>query len=84
MAEATRSPQPEPALPHSRRDWAATLHRIQNSPIRLDLATGALVELVSEDSGVAVVHPLFQPAGPRRTVPSDRLVRRLSDGIVRG
>ncbi|MFD0279173.1 hypothetical protein ACFVHB_35480 [Kitasatospora sp. NPDC127111] len=53
------------------------MERIENNPIRKDLTTGRLVELVSESDGLAVVHPLFDPDGPRREVPADQLIRKI-------
>ncbi|WP_395294966.1 hypothetical protein ACF9IK_16570 [Kitasatospora hibisci] len=69
--------------PGRRRTIAELLSLIENNPIRFDLTTGLMVELVSESDGMAIVHPLFTPDGPRRRVPSGELVRRLSDGVRR-
>ncbi|MFB7905649.1 hypothetical protein ACFC1T_04415 [Kitasatospora sp. NPDC056076] len=49
------------------------MERIENNPIRKDLATGHLVELVGAQDGKALVRPLFEPDAPPRQVPVDQL-----------
>ncbi|MGW4891217.1 hypothetical protein ACWEQL_02945 [Kitasatospora sp. NPDC004240] len=62
-----------------RRTIAELQRRIDENPIRKDLSTGRLVELVSECGDMAVVRPLWRPGGPFREVPVAMLTRRISD-----
>ncbi|MFJ7245429.1 hypothetical protein ACIQWA_12370 [Kitasatospora sp. NPDC098652] len=51
---------------------------IQNTPVRKDLTTGRLVELVGTLDGRALVRPLFEPDAPPRQVPVDQLTTHIS------
>ncbi|MER7769422.1 hypothetical protein [Kitasatospora sp. NPDC096140] len=54
------------------------MDRIDNNPIRKDLTTGGLVEIVGVENGRALVRPLFEPGAPARQVPVDQLTTRIS------
>ncbi|MFD7581741.1 hypothetical protein [Kitasatospora sp. NPDC059817] len=51
---------------------------IDNCPVRKDLTTGRLVEIVGAQDGRALVRPLFEPDAPSRQVPADQLTMRIS------
>ncbi|MFE5580556.1 hypothetical protein [Kitasatospora sp. NPDC056531] len=61
-----------------RRTHAEPMERIENNPVRKDLTTGRLVELVGAEDGRALVRPLFEPDTPPRRVPVDQLTTRIS------
>ncbi|MFD0401299.1 hypothetical protein ACFVHI_24840 [Kitasatospora sp. NPDC127121] len=54
------------------------MERIDNNPVRRDLTTGRLVEIVGAQDGRALVRPLFEPDSPSRQVPADQLTTRIS------
>ncbi|MGW2371362.1 hypothetical protein [Kitasatospora sp. NPDC001683] len=64
--------------PKRRRTHAELMERINNNPIRKDLTTGHLVEMVGAEDGKALVRPLFEPDAPPRQVPVDMLTTRIS------
>ncbi|MFE5587263.1 hypothetical protein [Kitasatospora sp. NPDC056531] len=68
----------QPTALRRRRTHAELMERIDNNPIRKDLTTGRLVELVGAQDGRALVRPLFEPDAPPRQVPVDQLTTRIS------
>ncbi|MGW2378003.1 MULTISPECIES: hypothetical protein [Kitasatospora] len=54
------------------------MQRINNNPVRKDLTTGRLVEVVGAQDGRALVRALFEPDAPVRQVPADQLTTRIS------
>ncbi|WP_147409160.1 hypothetical protein [Kitasatospora xanthocidica] len=64
-------------IPH-RRTHAELMARIDGNPLRKDLVTGRLVEVVGAQDGRALVRPLFEPDAPPRQVPADLLTTRIS------
>ncbi|MFI9321243.1 hypothetical protein ACIGXI_15860 [Kitasatospora aureofaciens] len=60
-----------------RRTHAELMERIENNPVRKDLTTGRLVEVVGAEDGRPLVRPLFEPDGPARQVPADQLTTRI-------
>ncbi|MFI8453907.1 hypothetical protein [Kitasatospora sp. NPDC085464] len=54
------------------------MDRIDNNPIRKDLTSGGLVEIVGAENGRALVRPLFDPDAPPRQVPVNQLTTRIS------
>ncbi|MFE3501590.1 hypothetical protein [Kitasatospora sp. NPDC059160] len=69
---------PAPSGPKPRRTHAELMERVNNSPVRKDLTTGRLVEVVGAQDGRALVRPLFEPEAPPRQVPADQLTTRIS------
>ncbi|WP_188299275.1 hypothetical protein [Streptomyces sp. CBMA156] len=61
-----------------RRTHAELMARIDNNPVRKDLTTGRLVEVVGAQDGRALVRPLFSPDAEPRQVPADQLTTRIS------
>ncbi|HJD81833.1 hypothetical protein ABZX88_20550 [Kitasatospora aureofaciens] len=61
-----------------RRTPAELMERVENSPVRKDLTTGRLVEIVGAEDGRALVRPLFEPGAAVRQVPADQLTTRIS------
>ncbi|MEV7355947.1 hypothetical protein [Kitasatospora sp. NPDC088264] len=61
-----------------RRTHAELMERIDNNPVRKDLTTGCLVEIVGAQDGRALVRPLFEPDAKSRQVPADQLTTRIS------
>ncbi|MER7850057.1 hypothetical protein ABTZ03_39685 [Kitasatospora sp. NPDC096077] len=76
MAKAQQHDTSRP--PKRRRSHAELMERIDNNPVRKDLTTGHLVELVGAQDGKALVRPLFEPDAPARQVPVDMLTTRIS------
>ncbi|MET8627238.1 hypothetical protein ABZW30_26365 [Kitasatospora sp. NPDC004669] len=74
FAQSTNKSQPS----KRRRSHAELMERIENNPVRKDLTTGCLVELVGTEDGRALVRPLFEPDAPPRQVPADQLTTRIS------
>ncbi|MEV7771550.1 hypothetical protein [Kitasatospora sp. NPDC086791] len=72
-AGSTQLSTPKPCRTH-----AELMEQIDNNPIRKDLTTGGLVEIVGAENGRALVRPLFEPDAPPRQVPVDRLTNRIS------
>ncbi|MFJ2777748.1 hypothetical protein [Kitasatospora sp. NPDC087315] len=68
----------QPANTTHRRTHAELIERIDNNPVRKDLATGRLVEVVGAQDGRALVRPLFEPDAKPRQVPADLLTTRIS------
>ncbi|MQS13950.1 hypothetical protein F7Q99_17145 [Streptomyces kaniharaensis] len=68
----------QPTDAKRRRTHAELMERIDNNPIRKDLTTGRLVELVEAQDGQALVRPLFEPDARPRQVPADQLTIRIS------
>ncbi|MGA5818888.1 hypothetical protein ACPC54_13650 [Kitasatospora sp. NPDC094028] len=68
----------QPTSTQQRRTHAELMARINDNPIRKDLTTGRLVELVGAEDGRALVRPLFEPDAPARQVPVDQLTTRIS------
>ncbi|MFJ3789171.1 hypothetical protein [Kitasatospora sp. NPDC090091] len=68
----------QPAGTKRRRTHAELLALIDANPVRKDLTTGGLVELVGAQDGRALVRPLFEPDAPPRQVPVDQLTKRIS------
>ncbi|MEU3567755.1 hypothetical protein AB0E96_04870 [Kitasatospora sp. NPDC036755] len=68
----------QPAENDRRRTHAELMARIDENPVRKDLTTGRLVELVGAEHGRALVRPLFEPDTPPRQVPADQLTTRIS------
>ncbi|WP_395294433.1 hypothetical protein ACF9IK_13345 [Kitasatospora hibisci] len=68
----------QPTGPKRRRTLAELMARIDNNPVRKDLTTGGLVEVVGLRDDRALVRPLFEPATPPRQVPVDQLTTRIS------
>ncbi|MFD7452319.1 hypothetical protein [Kitasatospora sp. NPDC059827] len=64
--------------PKRRRTHAELMEQVDNSPVRKDLTTGRLVEVVGAQDGRALVRPLFEPDAPPRQVPADQLTTRIS------
>lgn len=63
--------------PKRRRTHAELMERIDNNPVRKDLTTGSLAEIVGAQDGSALVRPLFEPDAPPRQVPADLLTTRI-------
>ncbi|WP_157882139.1 hypothetical protein [Streptomyces rubellomurinus] len=64
--------------PKHRRTHAELMERVDNNPVRKDLVTGRLVEVVGARDGRALVRLLFEPNSPVRQVPADQLTTRIS------
>ncbi|MBO1413905.1 hypothetical protein [Streptomyces sp. FH025] len=54
------------------------MEQVDNNPVRKDLTTGGLVEVVGAQDGRALVRPLFEPDAPTRQVPAEQLTTRIS------
>ncbi|MFI5645667.1 hypothetical protein [Kitasatospora sp. NPDC051705] len=72
---AENSAQPTSAR---RRTHAEFMARVDDNPVRKDLTTGGLVEIVGAQDGRALVRPLFAPDAPSRQAPVDQLTTRIS------
>ncbi|MCG6500173.1 hypothetical protein [Kitasatospora sp. A2-31] len=68
----------QPTEPKRRRTPAELMEQVDNNPVRKDLTTGDLVELVGLQNGRALVRPLFEPDALPRQVPADQLTARIS------
>ncbi|MFG3223419.1 hypothetical protein ACGF07_01380 [Kitasatospora sp. NPDC048194] len=77
---AANSAQPIEASPppRRRRTHAELMALVDNNPVRKDLTTGRLVEIVGAQDGLALVRPLFEPEAPPRRVPVEQLTTRIS------
>ncbi|MFJ9454984.1 hypothetical protein ACIRST_07890 [Kitasatospora sp. NPDC101447] len=77
---AANSEQPSETSPqlNRRRTHAELMALIDSNPVRKDLTTGGLVEIVGAENGRALVRPLFEPDAPARQVPADQLTTRIS------
>ncbi|MFE4974688.1 hypothetical protein ACFRAR_21575 [Kitasatospora sp. NPDC056651] len=71
-----KSAQPT-RTPRRRRTHAELMELVNNNPVRKDLTTGRLVEIVGAQNGRALVRPLFEPDTPPRQVPADQLTTRI-------
>lgn len=63
--------------PRRRRTLRELLDRVERNPVRKDLSTGRLVEIVEADGGGALVRLLFEPNGATWWVPADQLTTRI-------